>query len=55
MNILTWRYILTVIGLTAACFVTGYMGLTFSYNSTHSTVFWTPAGMALAARLMLGY
>ena len=55
MNILTWRYTLAVIGLAAACFVTGYMGLIFSYDSTYSTVFWPPAGIALAAVLLMGY
>ncbi len=55
MNMFRWRYILRVTGLAAACFLTGYMTLLFSYSDIHSSVFWPPAGIALAAVLLLGY
>ncbi|MFC6673074.1 MASE1 domain-containing protein [Marinobacterium aestuariivivens] len=51
----SWRYPVQVLGLAAACLLTGWMGLAFTYDSIQGSLVWLPAGISLAALLLYGY
>ena len=46
---------LSFLGITAAYVVTGKLGLLLAFEQANATAVWAPAGIALAAVLLLGY
>ena len=55
MQYLSWRYASTVMALALAYFGTGWLGVRLAYSADSVTLIWPPAGIALAAGLLLGY
>src|SRR6266850_7243354 len=49
------RRLALLLGLAAVYYVTAKLGLRFAYINSSVTVIWPPAGIALAAFVLLGY
>ena len=50
----TRSYVLTLAGLAGCYFITAKIGLAFAFVNPSATALWPPAGIALAALLVLG-
>ncbi len=51
----SWRNLLAITALTMAYFAAGWLGTRLSYSPDSITLIWPPAGIALAAGVLLGY